>query len=179
MSMDTNAARRHAAADAGRSTFDPVGPCKHGHTSPRWTCGGGCVECKKHRYTYGPLPRRKTQEERAAELEAETAAFVRKLAERQGRVYESIKVYAAARRARKAGAATGCRKAYRAFVRWARNEPSIPCRWCGEDTRPRVRHIDHVIPLARGGADSVENLCVACPDCNMRKGSKLPEEFAA
>lgn len=43
---------------------------------------------------------------------------------------------------------------------------------------PGERHLDHVIPLARGGADTVANLCVACEPCNRRKHSKLPEEYS-
>jgi hypothetical protein len=34
-------------------------------------------------------------------------------------------------------------------------------------------HIDHVIPLARGGRDHPSNMVKACVKCNMRKGAKL------
>ena len=84
----------------------------------------------------------------------------------------------ARRRAIEIGAQTGCRKAYAAFVRWARDVKSVPCYWCGVKTRPGKRHLDHVIPLVRGGKDAVENLCVSCPPCNLRKNAKMPEEFA-
>lgn len=36
-------------------------------------------------------------------------------------------------------------------------------------------HIDHVTPLASGGANSRENLQLLCPTCNLSKGG-LPEE---
>jgi 5-methylcytosine-specific restriction endonuclease McrA len=36
--------------------------------------------------------------------------------------------------------------------------------------------IDYVIPLCRGGSHSEDNMKVACPPCNLRKGSKLPSE---
>jgi 5-methylcytosine-specific restriction endonuclease McrA len=35
---------------------------------------------------------------------------------------------------------------------------------------------DHVIPRARGGRTSWENVVTACGSCNLRKGSKLPRE---
>ncbi|MBE2925432.1 HNH endonuclease, partial [Anoxybacillus flavithermus] len=37
--------------------------------------------------------------------------------------------------------------------------------------------VEHIIPKSRGGTDRVDNLCLACHDCNQRKGSKTAEEF--
>lgn len=39
-------------------------------------------------------------------------------------------------------------------------------------------HVDHVVPLALGGSNGPENLVLACPSCNQRKGSKHPVDFA-
>lgn len=54
------------------------------------------------------------------------------------------------------------------------------CYLCGVDctdwtgTRlPTDLTLDHVVPLAAGGAHSPDNLRVACLNCNARKGSKL------
>lgn len=38
--------------------------------------------------------------------------------------------------------------------------------------------IDHVIPLAKGGLHSKENVKLACISCNRSKGAKLPMEAA-
>jgi len=38
-------------------------------------------------------------------------------------------------------------------------------------------HLDHFMPLARGGSDGADNLVLSCPSCNQRKGAKLPWEF--
>lgn len=38
-------------------------------------------------------------------------------------------------------------------------------------------HIDHVLPLSRGGPDKLENLALSCPTCNMRKNAKTGVEF--
>jgi 5-methylcytosine-specific restriction endonuclease McrA len=38
-------------------------------------------------------------------------------------------------------------------------------------------HIDHVIPLARGGHNIRENIVACCEECNLRKHDKTPREF--
>lgn len=39
--------------------------------------------------------------------------------------------------------------------------------------------VDHFMPLARGGAHSVENIVMACQPCNSRKKDRDPHEFIA
>jgi hypothetical protein len=34
-------------------------------------------------------------------------------------------------------------------------------------------HVDHIIPIKHGGADEIENLCLACYRCNAHKGHDL------
>lgn len=38
-------------------------------------------------------------------------------------------------------------------------------------------HIDHVIPISKGGANHVGNIQLLCPNCNLSKGAKDPIEF--
>lgn len=52
----------------------------------------------------------------------------------------------------------------------------LRCWWCAKIIKGEY-HVDHRIPLSRGGNNSADNLCVACPDCNMRKHDKLPQEW--
>jgi len=49
------------------------------------------------------------------------------------------------------------------------------CCYCGKENVPL--EVEHIIPKSRGGTDRVDNLCLACHDCNQRKGSKTAEEF--
>jgi len=48
------------------------------------------------------------------------------------------------------------------------------CAYCGRSDLPLT--IDHIVPKARGGGDSWENLVCACTSCNNRKGDRTPEE---
>ncbi len=38
-------------------------------------------------------------------------------------------------------------------------------------------HMDHVIPLSRGGRDTFRNLFPACDQCNLEKGDMTGAEF--
>lgn len=50
------------------------------------------------------------------------------------------------------------------------------CQYCGKKPPIRDLNIDHVMPRSRGGADTWENLVTTCRVCNLRKGSRTPEE---
>jgi len=48
------------------------------------------------------------------------------------------------------------------------------CHWCKRPWTKRRRPThDHVIPLARGGKNTLENSCCACATCNARKNDRL------
>lgn len=51
------------------------------------------------------------------------------------------------------------------------------CVYCGADLRQVEPHIDHVIPLSRGGQNEPDNLAAACKPCNLSKGTKTPQEW--
>ena len=50
------------------------------------------------------------------------------------------------------------------------------CEYCQldqDDSPLAVLHIEHVIPKIHGGSDDLENLALACIDCNLHKGPNL------
>lgn len=51
------------------------------------------------------------------------------------------------------------------------------CVYCATRLDPHTATLDHVMPLARGGAHEPGNLVVACAPCNRLKGDMLPFEF--
>jgi 5-methylcytosine-specific restriction endonuclease McrA len=53
------------------------------------------------------------------------------------------------------------------------------CYWCGKKLTAKTQvHIDHYIPLSKGGGHTLSNLVVACKKCNITKNSKDPQDFA-
>ncbi len=51
------------------------------------------------------------------------------------------------------------------------------CAYCLTSIEKRY-HIDHVIPLTRGGSNWPMNLALACVRCNTSKGNRLNWKFA-
>lgn len=49
------------------------------------------------------------------------------------------------------------------------------CAYCGQ--KSEELHREHVIPIARGGRDSIGNSLPSCPSCNYRKKTKLLSEW--
>lgn len=50
------------------------------------------------------------------------------------------------------------------------------CWWCG--VWLKKYHVDHLIPLSRGGHNGPTNIVIACPRCNLSKGDKMPHEWS-
>ncbi|MCI0706814.1 MAG: HNH endonuclease [Ignavibacteriae bacterium] len=48
------------------------------------------------------------------------------------------------------------------------------CQYCGRADVPLT--VDHILPKARGGDESWENLVCACVRCNNKKGDRTPHE---
>lgn len=48
------------------------------------------------------------------------------------------------------------------------------CHLCESPADPSDWHLDHVVPIARGGAHVYDNVRVSHPACNQRKGARVP-----
>ena len=81
-------------------------------------------------------------------------------------------------RTKRRSAKQGDRKQIRKFLVWLRTAKKVTCYYCRK-TVPKVKRVaDHIIPLAKGGANDAANLCAACAHCNAVKWSKSAFEFA-
>jgi 5-methylcytosine-specific restriction enzyme A len=56
-------------------------------------------------------------------------------------------------------------------VRWSVfRDDEFACKICGETEKPL--HVDHIIPVARGGSNDRHNLQTLCETCNTSKGAR-------
>lgn len=49
---------------------------------------------------------------------------------------------------------------------------SFKCQYCGAEAPNVLLHVDHIQPVAEGGADEILNLITACEGCNLGKGAR-------
>lgn len=81
---------------------------------------------------------------------------------------EKWRLYASTRRARKRGASIGVID-YDAILA----AHGMICHLCGGEIEDGDLHYDHVIPLAKGGEHSNENIRPSHAFCNRSKGARL------
>lgn len=79
-------------------------------------------------------------------------------------------------RARKR-AATVNPKSIAMFIERTRAKSIVTCYWCSGTISGKKCHFDHIMPLSKGGAHSIENICVSCPKCNFNKSDTLVKDW--
>ena len=70
---------------------------------------------------------------------------------------------------------TGKRLRFRVFER-----DGFVCQYCGKYPPEVILHVDHIVPVSKGGENEIENLLTACADCNLGKATfelgKFPKQ---
>ena len=61
---------------------------------------------------------------------------------------------------------------------WKNRRSNGICHYCGRHFPPRELTMDHLVPIARGGRSTKGNLVPCCKECNTRKNTMLPLEWA-
>jgi len=64
-----------------------------------------------------------------------------------------------------------------AWISLVKSRKTSTCYYCQKRVSVDKIHFDHIIPLSKGGSHSVENLCVACATCNLKKNNKPVRVF--
>jgi 5-methylcytosine-specific restriction endonuclease McrA len=86
---------------------------------------------------------------------------------------EKVRIYQHNRRARKLNnGGTHTAEDIRALYKSQKGR----CWYCGKKVGDNY-HVDHRVPLSRGGSNAPENLVVGCPTCNLSKHDRLPHEW--
>lgn len=131
-------------------------------------------EKAKRRYRENPESAKRRAKERRATYPERLADEQRRYRERN----QDKRRLARARRraAKKNGDAPGRpRREHRVLWQMYDSQGGL-CAYCEEPLFGNF-HLEHMIPLSRGGAHDWMNLALACPTCNMRKGERTVEEF--
>jgi 5-methylcytosine-specific restriction endonuclease McrA len=77
------------------------------------------------------------------------------------------------------------RRALRAAAKGTHDESDIQalfklqngrCAYCGK--RIKTYHVDHILPLSKGGTNEPRNLQLTCGKCNLTKGARHPLDHA-
>lgn len=93
---------------------------------------------------------------------------------------EKARANRAKRRARERNALVSLtseqRKAIEDIYKRAKEAPRVRCYLCGKLIPKGHRHVDHIVPLAKGGKHVPSNLAIVCDQCNWHKHTKLPQE---
>ena len=201
-SIPQHTVKRKQAVAQGLTKYFTGKPCPQGHVAYRWVSSKGCCECADaYRAT---LPKevgaryarkwRETNPEKAAEVlarfrtkhkarilrEARIRYFLdierqrNRVADWRARNPDAVRAHAMARWARKKGSFGSYDHRDIADLKRLQNNK---CAWCRKSLRHGF-HVDHILPLSKGGHNTRKNLQLLCPFDNMSKHNKNPIDWA-
>lgn len=180
---------RSEARAAGLPYYDEGRrPCAANHfPTKRWVSTGKCYMCardyERERRRKDAINRtattkewRRLNPEKVREGNAKRDPAMLREVSRQWRIRhpEQAAITAAASYAKRRGAGGRFRKTDIAEIMERQHGK---CAYCGTSVLEK-RHIDHILPVARGGTNARSNLQILCPPCNHRKRATHPIDFA-
>jgi 5-methylcytosine-specific restriction endonuclease McrA len=60
---------------------------------------------------------------------------------------------------------------------WQQKLAAGNCYYCSRQYKPKDLTMDHIVPLARGGRSTKDNIVSCCKECNTKKKTLLPIEW--
>lgn len=187
------------ARAAGSTHYFTGKPCVRGHIELRHASNGTCLECTRIRVAIWVKEHPERMEQLAPERRLKASLDYAKNPEkyaartRQSRERHASKYKERARRYRtenpeKSQSRVRNRRARIRNSEGTHNERDIEailvrqkfkCAECGTTVKERSnRQVDHIMPIALGGANWPSNLQILCPLCNQKKNAKHPIDFA-
>lgn len=55
---------------------------------------------------------------------------------------------------------------------------NFTCQYCGKKSPDVILHVDHIIPVSKGGNNDLINLITACKDCNLGKSDRKLKDLS-
>lgn len=186
---------RDDARAQGLKKFYTGIPCRHGHVSLRNVIDGKCFLCLKARAVgrskawvlkNPEKAKAKTLRWRAAHPERwresnrrSKQANQQKYTDRQRADYavnpEKYRTVERRRRAQMRNADGDHTPIELAEILHAQGHR---CAYCRADLKKEPKHVDHIVPLARGGSNGRTNLQYLCAPCNQSKSARDPIAYA-
>ena len=152
---------KNEAKILGINRFFTGKKCSKGHVCDRRLSDGKCIKCTN---TKDRL-RRETQNK------DEFNKYTREYYKKNKEVYKAI----GHRRRAALLKAKGGNITKTEIINMLK-EQGFKCLECSIDVSERY-HLDHIMPLSKGGNNSLENIQILCPSCNCSKGAKTPREW--
>jgi 5-methylcytosine-specific restriction endonuclease McrA len=182
--------KRHEAKALGLKHYTTEKPCRRGHLAKRFTCSGVCIECcrmdyyshrddrlKRVKDRYAANPQNAWGNRNPEKKNASTARWKKKGDNAQAwrkKYPDKSRSHVRNRRAkRKGNGGTHTAKDIAEIHKSQRNR----CAYCRISFVGRDSHVDHIVPIVRGGSNHRSNLQILCAPCNRSKGSKDPLDF--
>ena len=200
-----NLISKEEAEDSGLKFYFTGKPCAYGHIAPRHVCNRTCIECAKihdrrqkdrnadarrkaerQRYWENPEKFREKTRRYKMENKDKTLSALRRWRRTNK---EAVKQYNAEWRRNNPAAASVHANNRRARVRnvggfiTKKDVADLlesqrgRCTYCSKKVGDNF-HVDHIIPVSKGGQNSKGNIQICCPTCNQRKHAKDPIDFA-
>lgn len=187
---------RAEAIRSGKNRYFTGKPCKHGHVCERHTHNRVCVDCnnKSSRAwakrcnsrvaaNVSKWRAKNPERSRATQIKSNKVWYSKpenRLTACRGATRwaaenpEKARSYKRNRRAWKRG--NGGSHTAEDILDILKNQRG-KCIYCPTRLRDKY-HVDHVVPLSKGGRNDRQNLQLLCEPCNLSKGSKDPIEFS-
>jgi 5-methylcytosine-specific restriction endonuclease McrA len=191
--MTTKVITRKDAKEAGLTKYFTGKPCLRGHIAERYVGCGKCTDCqaiyldkyrKNNREKYLSRLRDYHQRNRERVLSRQRDYYEKnseQLREKTRNYFkenpEVKRKHERKRRAQKAGTdGLGLDFCEEKALRMQRGR----CASCQDKVggANKKYHVDHIVPLSRGGSNESTNLQILCVECNLRKSAKDPIEWA-